>query len=291
MSENSNTELDTNQDQELTIKELKSMVQDLEAGNSELRSKLDRYLPILEKWNLTKDEQANDILAIIESAKIGRRVEFYLWILNQPIIVLLLTLTIGILIKYEISTPLDPFSLNSGTTWIIPVIISAIATFLSASNKAYENSQKKGDAMILADIKREITPWLDKLEERMIQRQKESDLIANQQRQESEARAEKQRQESEARAEKQRQESEARAEKLRQESEARAEKLRQESEARAEKQRQENESRVNQQRQEADSRSEKQRTEFETRAQKQRDEDNARIARLFEVIEQRLSKS
>jgi flagellar biosynthesis GTPase FlhF len=258
MTEISDLEPDKYPDQELTISELKSMVQDLEAGNIELRSKLNLYLPILDKWNLTKDEQANDILAVIESAKIGRRVEYYLWILNQPVIVLLLTLTIGILIKYEISTPLDPFSLNSGTTWIIPVIISAIATFLSASNKAYENSQKKGDAMILADIKREITPWLDKLEERMIQRQKESDLIANQQRQESEARAEKQRQE---------------------------------SEARAEKQRQENESRVNQQRQESDSRSEKQRTEFEARAQKQRDEDNARIARLFETIEQRLNKS
>jgi hypothetical protein len=280
MSENSNLEFDEDQDNELTIAELKSNVRDLEKLNSELHSKLARYLPILEKWNLTKDEQANDILAVIESAKIGRRVEFYLWILNQPVIVLLLTLTIGILIKYEISTPLDPFSLNSGTTWIIPVIVSAIATFLSASNKAYENSQKKGDAMILADIKREITPWLDKLEERMIQKQKESDLIANQQRQETEARAEKQRQESDARAEKQRAESDARAEKQRAESEARAEKQRQESDSRTEKQRTEFEARA-----------QKQRDEDNARAQKQRDEDNARVARLFELIEQRLSKS
>jgi hypothetical protein len=65
--------------------------------------------------------------------------------------------------------------------------------------------------LILADIKREITPWLDKLEERMIQKQKESDPIANQQRQESEARAEKQRQEADSWSEKQRTEFEARA--------------------------------------------------------------------------------
>jgi hypothetical protein len=156
---------------------------------------LEDYLPIVEEWNKTKNIQAIEIESIISSAVLSRRVEFTLWLINQPLVVLIVTLTIGIGIKYETSTVEDPFSFNSGTTWIIVLLISGISLFLSSLSKAYENSQKKGDSMILADIERSIKPWLKELKDEMVKERLESEARIEKQRKEDNERIEKQRKE------------------------------------------------------------------------------------------------
>jgi hypothetical protein len=204
----------TNASLTIEVEQLTDQLTQLKMQNNALIEKFEAYLPIIEEWNKTKNIQAIEIESIISSAVLSRRVEFTLWLINQPLIVLLVTLAIGITIKYEISTPEDPFSFNSGTTWIIPVIVSGIGVFLSSLSKSYENSQKKGDAMILTDIERSLKPWLKELKDEMVKERLESDARHEKQRQESEARAEKQRQESEARAEKQRTEDNVRIAKI-----------------------------------------------------------------------------
>jgi hypothetical protein len=216
---------DSDQDLIVQIESLIEQVEELKSQKAEYAQKLSSYLPILEKWNQTKDEQANDIEALISSAKCSRRVEFTLWFLNQPVIVLVVVMSLCVVIEYLTITPGETFNLNTSITWFVPVLLAGIAAFISATNRAFENSQKKGDAMILADIKREITPWLEKLEDKYKADLLELKQQSDKQRVEQEARAEKQRVEQEARAEKQRVEFENRVQNQRDEDNARIAKI------------------------------------------------------------------